>query len=394
MNLPKVLFLVEGNTDIRFVTGLSEISELTMAAPALAYNTSGLKERVRSSGARLQVEEIPGGRLKFQFLSFLYLLRRARDFDVLLCQEVLRGAFSGVLAGLITKTPVVTYMGISPLEYFRCRRERRQIGPFKAFLGEAVIRFFLAFNGRFSSKSLVMGPYLKEVAARYSRNVEMGRYYGVDIDLFRPVDSGRRAVLRKKHDLPPAQFVIFLSSRISHEKDPETILRATALARKKGLDAIVLNLGGGYQDFLELAGEMDLDDPGDWVLGRPAAHPMGDLAEYYQAADCLAQASLAEGLGLSPLEALACGTPAVCTAVGGMQAHLDGLARLVPRQDAEQMCEQILWIASHPEEARAQALRGREYVVNSWSRNKAFAELAAVLEKTIEGHAGMAEQPA
>ena len=130
------------------------------------------------------------------------------------------------------------------------------------------------------------------------------------------------------------------------------------------------------------------------MLGRPAAHPMGDLAEYYQAADCLAQASLAEGLGLSPLEALACGTPAVCTAVGGMQAHLDGLARLVPRQDAEQMCEQILWIASHPEEARAQALRGREYVVNSWSRNKAFAELAAVLEKTIEGHAGMAEQPA
>jgi glycosyltransferase involved in cell wall biosynthesis len=394
MSQPKVLFLVEGNTDIRFVTGLSEISDLTMAVPQEAYSSSGLKERVRASGARLQVDEIPGGRLLFQLQSFKYLLRRARDFDVLLCQEVLRGAFNGTLAGLLTKTPVVTYMGISPIEYFRCRRERKQIGPVKALLGETLIRFFLSFNGKFASRSLVMGPYLKIVAQRYSRRVEIGRYYGVDTDLFRPVDDRQRSILRKKHRLPDGQFVIFLSSRISHEKDPETVLRATALARKKGLDAIVLNLGGGYQDFLKLASEMDLDRPEDWVLGRPAAHPMGDLVEYYQAADCLAQASLAEGLGLSPLEALACGTPAICSAVGGLKAHLDPYARLVPRQDAERMCEQFLWIASHPEEARTQAFRGRDYVVNTWSRGQAFSELAAILEKTIEGRTGMAEQPA
>lgn len=394
MNLPKVLFLVEGNTDIRFVTGLSEISDLTMAVPEVAYDTSGLKQRVRDSGARLQVEEIPGGRLKFQFLSFLYLLRHARDFDVLLCQEVLRGAFSGTLAGLVTKTPVVTYMGVSPIEYFRCRRQRRQIGALKALAGEAVIRFFLAFNGKFASKCLVMGPYLKQVAAPYSERVEVGLYYGVDTDLFRPIDDEERSAIRTKRDLPPGKFVIFLSSRISHEKDPETVLRATALARSKGLDAIVINLGGGYKDFLELAGKLNLDNPEEWVRGRPAAHPMRDLAEYYQAADCLAQASLAEGLGLSPLEALACGTPAVCTAVGGLGAHLDGMARLVSRQNAERMSEEFLWIASHREEARAQALQGRQYVVKCWSRKKAFADLAAVLDKTMASHANVAQEPA
>jgi hypothetical protein len=186
MTVPRVLFLVEGNTDIRFVTGLSEICDLTMAVPANPYNQSGLKQRVESSGARLRVDQIPGSRLKFQFLSFLYALRRARDFDVILCQEVLRGAFSGTFAGLLTRTPVVTYMGISPIEYFRCRRERRQIGPLKAWFGEAVIRSLMTFNGMFATKCLAMGPYLRDIAADYCPHSEVGLYYGVDTEVSVP----------------------------------------------------------------------------------------------------------------------------------------------------------------------------------------------------------------
>ena len=127
----RVLFFVEGHTDIRFVTGLSEICALTMAVPAGAYHQSGLKERVLASGCSIQVDEIPGGRLRFKTASLVYLLRRAPDFDLILCQEVLRGAFNGTLAGRLKNVPVLTYMGVTPLEYYLCRRERRQIGPVK-----------------------------------------------------------------------------------------------------------------------------------------------------------------------------------------------------------------------------------------------------------------------
>ena len=137
-------------------------------------------------------------------------------------------------------------------------------------------------------------------------------------------------------------------------------------------------LGGHTHYRMSLVGT----EADNWVIGRPAAHPMIDLPEYYQASDCLAQGSLAEGLGLSPLEALACGIPAVCTAVGGL-AHLAEYARLTPRRDPAAMSRELLWMAANHEQAMAQAMRGREYVVRKWSREKAFAELAALFETTI-----------
>jgi glycosyltransferase involved in cell wall biosynthesis len=376
---PRVLFLVEGNTDIRFVTGLSRICLLTMAVPAVSYRESGLKDRVEASGAAVAVDEIPGGRLRFQLASFRYLLRRAAEFDVILCQEILRGSLNGALVGAIKGVPVITYMGIAPVEYFRCRRMRGQIGAVQAWVGESVIRLLMTINGMLASRCLVMGPYLRDVASRYSRRTEIGLYYGVDTQLFRPADPGERRALRINRDLPLDKFVIFLSSRISHEKDPETVLRAVALARQKGLDAVVINLGGGYKDFLALARRLGLDNPDKWVMGRPAAHPMIDLADYYRAADVVAQASLEEGAGMAPLEALASGTPAVCTAVGGMARILPGYARLTPKGNPEAMAEQFLWISTHRDEARAQALKGREHVIREWERKKAFAHLADVL---------------
>jgi hypothetical protein len=124
----RVLFFVEGFTDIRFVVGLSEVCDLTLAVPARAFRESGLDERLRESGARVEVHAIEGGRLAFQWRSLVWLVRRLPAFDVVLAQEMLRGGVNATLAGALRGVPVVTYMGISPIEYFRCRRERKQIG--------------------------------------------------------------------------------------------------------------------------------------------------------------------------------------------------------------------------------------------------------------------------
>ena len=353
--------------------------DLTLAVPARAFRESGLDERLRESGARVEVRTIEGGRLGFQWRSLAWLWREAASFDVVLAQEMLRGGVNATVVGALRGVPVVTYMGISPIEYFRCRRERGQIGAVAAAAGEAAIRAMMTICGRLATTALVMGPYLATIAAPFSRRVAIGRYYGVDVDLYRPATADERAALRERLNLPRDAFLIVLSSRISHEKDPETVLQAVAFARARGLNAVVLNLGGGYREFQALAANSGVPGAAEWVLARPAAHPMKELADYYRAADALVQGSLEEGLGFSPLEALACEVPTVATAVGGLSAHLGDVAMLTPRRDAVAMASALLQIASNPGEARAQARRGREYVVRHWSRARAFAELQQVL---------------
>ena len=95
----RVLFFVEGFTDIRFLVGLSEICDLTVAVPSRAYRSSGLVDRVAASGARFHVDEIAGGRAAYQLRSLRYLWQRAGEFDVVLAQEMLRGALNATVVG-------------------------------------------------------------------------------------------------------------------------------------------------------------------------------------------------------------------------------------------------------------------------------------------------------
>lgn len=380
MSRLRVLYCCEGFNDIRFVVGLSQLCDLTMVIPEWELRSSGLAERITHSGAKLSIDEIGGRRLAFQMKSFLYLVQNIRKYDVVLSQGMVRGSLNSTVAGKLTGVPVVTYLGISPVEYWRCRRERKQMGVVKSILGEAFIRFSMTVSGGLGTTGLAMGVYLQNLVGQYSTRPVVGYYYGVDLNLFKPVDARQRVVLRERHDLPLDKFLIFFSSRISHEKDPETALQATAAARAKGLDAVMLNLGGGFKDFLKLASDLGIQDAYEWVIGRPAVHPMEDLCDYFQCADLVIQSSLAEGCGLSPLEALACGTPVVATNVGGMAAQLRGIAQLTPRRDVGAMADAIQWAAGNREQAVAQAMKGREYVESVWRREKAFADLLAVLE--------------
>jgi glycosyltransferase involved in cell wall biosynthesis len=375
----QVLFLVEGFTDIRYVDGLARICDLAMAIPVRTYESSGLKQRLADCGSPVAVHEIPGGRLGFQARSLAYLMREIRQFDVVLAQEVTRGALSANLAGRMRGVPVLNTLMVAPVDYFRCRREWGRIAWWKYRLGDATIRALMRINARLATCWLALGPYLCRVARQYCPHVQQTHYYGVDTDYFHPVDPGARRAARDALGLPDEAFLVLVSSRVSHEKDPETALRAVSRVRAQGLNAVAINLGGGYREFVALGHELGLANAESWVLGRPAAHPMRELARYYQAADVVVQSSLEEGLGLSPLEALACGIPVVASEVGGMAVVLPEFARLFPRRDDAVAAEQLAWVAANPSEARAQALLGRDFVAREWNCHLAFSGLRDAL---------------
>src|ERR1700692_1551611 len=170
----KVLFVVEGFSDIRFVTGLSEICELTMVVPAKQYHQSGLHQRLLMSGVNVNVDLLQGGRLRYQAACFRYLLKRAREFDVILSQEILRGSFNACIIGRLYNKPVVTYINIPPVEYFRCRREKKQCSWIRAQVGEAVIRSLIWTSAKLASRCVAVGPYMVDIASRHCPRATLG----------------------------------------------------------------------------------------------------------------------------------------------------------------------------------------------------------------------------
>jgi glycosyltransferase involved in cell wall biosynthesis len=124
---------------------------------------------------------------------------------------------------------------------------------------------------------------------------------GVDHELFHPPALRRR---------PGSLHVLFVGRLISN-KGPGLLLRAATAVLAQGIDLTVTFVGDG---------------PLRHHLEREAAH-LGErvrfvgqseaVADHLRAADVVVRASYTEGLPLGVLEAMACGTPVICSDVAG-----------------------------------------------------------------------------
>jgi glycosyltransferase involved in cell wall biosynthesis len=109
----------------------------------------------------------------------------------------------------------------------------------------------------------------------------------------------------------------------------------------------------------------------------------GDLIAAYRRALCVVLPSVPttvfgerytvpELLGQTLLEGMACGTPAICTNVGGMPEVVeDGITGfVVPPNDPAALGEKIAWLQRHPAEASEMGRAARRRVVEhfSWQR--------------------------
>jgi glycosyltransferase involved in cell wall biosynthesis len=142
--------------------------------------------------------------------------------------------------------------------------------------------------------------------------------YGIDLSNFHPSD--RRAV-RAKLGIPHgAKVLLFVANGIRRNpfKDYETIRAAVAQVSERMPSQEVLFIALGE------------DLPGERI-GRitvrfvPYETDVGVVANYFQAADLYVHAAKADTFPNVVLEALACGTPVIATAVGGIPEQIKSL---------------------------------------------------------------------
>jgi glycosyltransferase involved in cell wall biosynthesis len=259
-------------------------------------------------------------------------------------------------------------------EYYEARRAAGQSFS-RATLG--AIRLLGRINGSVGQGYVVLSQHLRDVVRQYDTRhpVHIIPIYGVDLTQFTPAD---RAQARSARGLPAAGAIVFNSSRVAPEKDVPILIEAFKGLLAEGRNVYLLNRSGGFREFLGYAERAGI---GSRVIATDAADPRHELPLDYASADVCVQASRAEGLGFSVLEAMACGTPVVATAVGGLEETVkDGVTGwTVAAGDVAALASAVRDALDRPEEARRRALAGRTLVRREYESNAAFAKLATLL---------------
>ena len=155
---------------------------------------------------------------------------------------------------------------------------------------------------------------------------------GVDLYNFTP--GAGRAAARKELGIAADTHVITFVGRIQPHKGPEILIQAISetLSHSPNLrpKLRVFIIGGAsgvngseVERLKELVSWLNLAD----VISFLPPVPRAELPNWYRAADLVCVPSYSESFGLVALEAQACGTPVVATAVGGLRtAVADGIS--------------------------------------------------------------------
>ncbi|MGH9089719.1 MAG: glycosyltransferase [Acidimicrobiales bacterium] len=211
---------------------------------------------------------------------------------------------------------------------------------------------------------------------------------GVDHAFFGP---GHRPQARRALGLPLDGTLLLAVGRIQPLKGTDVAVRTLAeLTQGPGAPYRLVVVGGpsgphgvdAYEGLMGLAGDLGVADRVTMVDPQP--HEL--LSTYYRAADACLVPSRSESFGLVALEAAACGTPVVASAVGGLTTLVDQgrTGFLVDEPDPAAYAGHVRRLVEEPLLAErlstASVLRARRY---TW--RDAAARLRAIHDRLADG---------
>ncbi|HEX4082260.1 MAG TPA: glycosyltransferase [Acidimicrobiales bacterium] len=210
---------------------------------------------------------------------------------------------------------------------------------------------------------------------------------GVDHAFFGP---GHRPQARRAVGLPDDGPLLLMVGRIQPLKGADVAVRTLAALVDEGHRYRLVVVGGPsgphgdetYEALAALADDLGVADR--LTMVDPQPHEL--LSTYYRAADVCVVPSRSESFGLVALEAAACGTPVVASAVGGLTTLVDHghTGFLVDEPDPAAYAAYAQRIVEEPLLAErlstAAVLRARGY---TW--RDAAAGLRAVHDELVDG---------
>lgn len=215
---------------------------------------------------------------------------------------------------------------------------------------------------------------------------------GFDTTEFWAIDKIRA---RLTLGLPPEERLILQLGRMVPRKGVDTVIRAFAhLVQHEAISARLILVGGESETpdpqvtpeigrLSTIARELGVEP---WVtfVGRRGREV---LKYYYSAADVFVTTPWYEPFGITPIEAMACGTPVIGSNVGGIKFTVkeNETGYLVPPNDPEQLATRLAQLFDQPQLISLfgqQAIRrSREHF--TWQ--KVTSAVAALYEDVLRG---------
>ncbi len=222
---------------------------------------------------------------------------------------------------------------------------------------------------------------------------------GFDPDEFWPVTLDARQQLGFSQD----EFIVVQLGRMVPRKGVDNVIRAIAILKHQyQIRARLLVVGGNAEHpdpvatpelgrLMALTQSLAVEDCVTFTGQRRREQ----LRYYYSAANVFVTTPWYEPFGITPVEAMACGTPVVGTAVGGIKTTVvDGeTGCLVPPNDPEALAERLAWLQRHPHIAQRMGWAGMRRAYQHFTWRNVASHIASVYESVLEPATSYAMQP-
>ena len=186
--------------------------------------------------------------------------------------------------------------------------------------------------------------------------------------------------VRSKYHLPD-EFILYVG-QIEPRKNLPTLLRSykklVAMGEKIPL-VIVGSFGWMYKNVLREIDALGLEK----LVHFTGYAPTEDLSIIYNLARIFVYVSIYEGFGLPTLEAMACGTPVITSAVSSMPEHVGDAGILIPPYDEDALAQAMHLLLNDQALREHLSTKGRTQAAQfTWER--AAQETLKVYQRVLE----------
>lgn len=314
-----------------------------------------------------------------------FALQQREQYDIAHANFFMSGMVARQVKKMLRLPYVITFHALGQVR-------RRALGAADAFPDE-----------RLAIEDILMADADRIIAECPQDRLDMEELYGTPrnrIDIvpcgFDPQELWQIPMERARQHLKldPRTFTVLQLGRMVARKGIDTVIESIDILRAQyGVEAQLLVVGGdNVQDRAELDRLRALSK--DLALQRQVEfcglQERSALRFYYCAANAFVTTPWYEPFGITPVEAMACATPVIGAAVGGINSIvIDGeTGFLVPPRDPQAVAERLHALYAKPHKARQMGEAGLRRAYRHYTWQSIAGQIAGIYESVSRNRRG------